>query len=240
MQDHDAPAVELRGGVPGRGDEVGRAVGGLDRRQVGQQPEDAAGAAHRRPPPGRPAGQRADRDPVLAREPDVAERGRGALGEQQLRGLPGRHRRRGVEEERDRDVLLLDEELDEQPLEPGVDVPVELAQVVAEGVVAVVGELDRLAALDAPPAALEAAADRRAHEQQQPLELAQEGLVEDGRVDLARQERLARAGRRPLAGSGRPADRGRAVHRSLAALRGAIRRSARRPRRGWPGRWPRS
>ena len=104
------------------------------------------------------------------------------------------------------DVLLLDEELDEQPLEPGVDVPVELAQVVAEGVVAVVGELDRLAALDAPPAALEPAADGRAHQQQQALELAQERLVEDGRVDLARQERLARAGRRPVAtGRRRPA-----------------------------------
>ena len=138
------------------------------------------------------------------REPDVAERRRRALGEQQLGRVPGRHRRRGVDEERDRDVLLLDEELDEQLLEPGVDVPVELAQVVAEGVVAVVGELDRLAALDAPPAALEPAADRRAHQQQQALELAQEGLVEDGRVDLARQERLARAGRRPLPGSGRP------------------------------------
>ena len=80
----DAAAVELRAGVPGRGDEVGRAVGGLDRRQVGQQPEDAARAAHRRPAPGDPAGQRADRDPVLAGEPDVAERRRGPLGEQQL------------------------------------------------------------------------------------------------------------------------------------------------------------
>jgi hypothetical protein len=42
----------------------------------------------------------------------------------------------------DRDVLFLDVELDEQLLETGQDVPVELAQVVAEGVVAEVGELD--------------------------------------------------------------------------------------------------
>ena len=103
--------------------------------------------------------------------------------------MPGRHRRRRVDEQRDGDVLLLDEQLDEEPLESGVDVPVELAQVVAERVFAVIGELDRLATLDAPAAALEPAADRRAHDQQQPLELAQERLVEDGRVDLARQER---------------------------------------------------
>ena len=70
--------------------------------------------------------------------------------------MAGRHRGRGVDEQRDGDVLLLDEQLDEQPLEPRVDVPVELAQVVAEAVVAVVGELDRLATLDAATAALRA------------------------------------------------------------------------------------
>ena len=51
----DAAAVELGAGMAGRGDEVGRAVGRLDRRQVGEQPEDAAGAAQRRPAPGRSA-----------------------------------------------------------------------------------------------------------------------------------------------------------------------------------------
>ena len=38
-QDHDAPTVELRGGVAGRRDEVRRAGGRLDRRQVGEQSE---------------------------------------------------------------------------------------------------------------------------------------------------------------------------------------------------------
>ena len=84
MQDDDAAAVELGAGVAGRRDEVGRAVGRLDRRQVGQQPEDASRAAHRGPSPGDPAGQGADRDPVLAGEPDVAERRRRPLGEQEL------------------------------------------------------------------------------------------------------------------------------------------------------------
>ena len=140
-QDDDAPAVELGRGVPGRGRRGRSALGGLDGRQVGQQPEDAAeprSEARRRAV----RRQRGDRDPILAREPDVAEGSRGSLGEQELRRASRRHRRRRVDEQRDGDVLLLDEELDEQPLEAGVDVPVELAQVVAERVVAVVGELD--------------------------------------------------------------------------------------------------
>ena len=45
QEDHDAAPGQLGGGVAGRGDEVGRAVGRLDRRQLGEQPEDAAGAA---------------------------------------------------------------------------------------------------------------------------------------------------------------------------------------------------
>ena len=181
-----------------RRDDVGGAVGRFDRRQVGKQPEDTARAAHRRSTPRDPAGQGADRDAILAGQPDVAQGRRRPLGEQELGGRTRGHRRGGIDEQRDRDVLFLDEELDEQLLQTGIDVPVELAEVVAERVVAVVGELDRLAALDAPAAALEAAPDRRAHQQEQPLELAQERLVEDGRVDLARQERLARAGRRPV------------------------------------------
>ena len=144
------------------------------------------------------------------------------LANSSLAGVPGRHRRRRVDEERDRDVLLLDEQLDEQPLEPGVDVPVELAQVVAQGVVAVVGELDRLAALDAPPAALQAAPDRRAHQQQQALELAQERLVEDGRVDLARQEDLARAGDRRSGGVASGAWRSRPIAGIAAVLGGRL------------------
>ena len=142
------------------------------------------------------------------------------------------HRRAGVDEEGDGEVLLLDEQLDEQPLEPGVDVPVELAQVVAEGVVAVVGELHGLAPLDAPAAALEAAPDGRADEQQEALELAQEPLVEHGRVELGGRKTW-RVGRR----SGTAA--GRCVAHGLGAGP-AIRRSPAGPRRGSCGRPPRS
>ena len=86
-------------------------------------------AARRRPV--RPASE-AEHHPVLGREGDVAERGRGPLGEDELVRRAVGHRGRPVDEERDREVLLLDEELHEQLLEAGVDVPVELAQVVAE------------------------------------------------------------------------------------------------------------
>ena len=137
------------------------------------------------------------------------------------------HRRRRVDEKRDRHVLFLDEQLDEQLLEAGVDVPVELAEVVAERVVAVVGELHRLAALHAPSAALEAAADRRSHQQQQALELAQERLVEDRRVDLRRQEDRAASPAPTAVGGEAPASRpGRSV------MVAATRRSGRRRRRG--------
>ena len=203
-QNDHATTVELSGRVAGGGDEVGRAVGRLDRREVGEQSEDATGAAQRRPPARRPTAECADRDPVLAREPDVAERRRGPLGEQ--RAWPAGPVAIDADASTSSvigDVLLLDEQLHEELLEPGVDVPVELAKVVAEGVFAVVGELDRLAALDAPPATLEPAADRRAHQQQQPLELAEERLVEDGRVDLAR--------------TGRPGGSRPAEHRATAA-----------------------
>ena len=109
--------------------------------------------------------------------------------------MAGGHRRGGIEQQGHGDVLLLDKQLHEELFEAGVHVPVKLAQVVAGRVVAVIGELDRLAAFDASPTTLEAAADRRAHEQEQPLELAQEALIEDGRIDLRGQEDRARAGR---------------------------------------------
>ena len=195
-----------------------------------------------------PAGGRSDR---TARRPGPGPRSRGRcspsaaaarFANRSLDGRPVRHRGRRVDEQADRDVLLLDEELHEQLLEPGVDVPVELAKVVARRVVAVVGELHGLAALDASPSALQAATDGRSHEQEQALELAQERLVEDGRVHLAGQEDLPRAGRGRRAGV-RGGLGGRTVHRAVARAgggRGATRPSGRRPRRGSSARPPRS
>ena len=170
------------------GGQVGRSGRRFDARQVGQHLEDAAGSAHRRKAPRDAALQHAQVDAVVGREPDVGECRRCPPAEEQLVGRTAVHRRRRVEQDVDGDVLLLDEQLDEQPLEACVQVPVERAQVVAEGVVAVVRELDRLTALDAAPGALHAAVDGRAREQRQPLELTQECLIEDRRVDRRRQE----------------------------------------------------
>jgi hypothetical protein len=195
-QDDHAAAVELRCGVPGGCDELRRPDDRLDRRQVREEPEHASRTPERRLAAARPAAERTHRDAVLGREPDVTQRGRGALREQELLRPAGRHRGRDVDEDRDRHVLLFDEELDEELLEPRVHVPVELAEVVPERVIAVVGELDALAALDAAPPALQAAPDRRAQQQQEALELTQEALVEDRRVEVVREERRTSSGLR--------------------------------------------
>jgi hypothetical protein len=232
-KDHDTASGELRRGVPGGCQQVGRAVRRLDPRQLGQEPEDAAGAAQRHPATRGAAAQRAERDPVFRRETDVAERGRGPLRELELVRPARRHRRRGVEQEGDRDVLLLDEELHEELLEAGEDVPVELAEVVAEGVVAEVGELDALSALDAAPAALQRAPGGRPHDQEPPLQLPEECLVEDGRIQLAGEERRTRA---RIADGRRQVGRATALgHRHVGAATAAIRRSGARPCRGLSG-----
>src|SRR5205823_7179127 len=86
-----------------------------------------------------------------------------------------------------RAVLLLEVELQKGALQPGVDVPVDAAQVVAVAVGAEIGELDRLAALDAAPLAAQHARAHPARGDLQPPQLAQEGLVEGG---VARPRRL--------------------------------------------------
>jgi hypothetical protein len=129
----------------------------------------------------------------------------------------------------DGDVLLLDEQLDEQPLEAGVDVPVERAQVVAQGVVAVVGELDRLAALDAAPDALHAAADGPRVTSSSRSSWRRNALVEDGRVDGRRQQVGPRGP--PLVG--RTATPASSPAGQSTDGRGHLRRGLRARRRRW-------
>ena len=219
-----------------RRDEVAGTLGRRDPGQVAEQPEDAPGPAQAVPAAGDPAAQDGQLDPVLGGQADVAQGSRGPLGEQELVRPAGRHRRAGIDDQADGDVLLLDEQLHEQLLEAGIDVPVELAQVVAQDVVAVVRELDRTASLDAPPAALEAAPDGLVEEQLEALELAQERLVEDGRVELGRQQvRPSLRTRRPRAG-GRAGRRGRFHPEAGRPAAGEpTRPSARRRRRGSRG-----
>src|SRR5262249_29059619 len=76
-------------------------------------------------------------------------------------------------------VFLVDEELDVQPVQPTVDVPVDVAEVVAHAVGAIVAELDAVPTAQAAPLALHAAAKYAAREQRQALELRQKPRRED-------------------------------------------------------------
>ena len=85
---------------------------------------------------------------LQAGEPDVGERRRDVAGLRELRAAPAArgaplHRGAGIDEEVQMQVLLLLEELDEEAVEPAVDVPVHRAEIVAEDVVAVIGKLQR-------------------------------------------------------------------------------------------------
>ena len=74
----------------------------------------------------------------------------------------------------DAQILLVDEELDVQAIGPPVDVPVDVAEVVADPVGAVVRELDALSLARATALALHAAAERPTRRDREPLQLRQE------------------------------------------------------------------
>ncbi len=84
------------------------------------------------------------------------------------------HRLTGVEENADRQLAFLFVEFEEQPFEPPVEIPVQVTEIVAVGVVAVIGELDRLAARAAPALAAGGAFGPPRREQLELLEAAQE------------------------------------------------------------------
>src|SRR3954467_3351683 len=77
-------------------------------------------------------------------------------------------------------VLLLQEQAEEEAVESGVEVPVEEAEVVADDVVAVVGELDALPLALAAPLALHPAEEDLARHQLELFEPGQELRVEQG------------------------------------------------------------
>ena len=95
-----------------------------------------------------------------------------------LVGVAEVHRQAGVEQGVDMEIFLLEEELQEQLVEPAVDVPVDVPQVVADGVVAMLGELDRRAPPLALPLALHPADEDLAADQLELFELVQELRVE--------------------------------------------------------------
>ena len=99
-------------------------------------------------------GKRNDAHPIKAAQRDVADRRRDLPGEIELARLAEGHGLAGIEENAHRQLALLLVELEEQPLQPAVEIPVEVAEIVAVDVVAVIGELDRLPARAAAALAL--------------------------------------------------------------------------------------
>ena len=77
-------------------------------------------------------------------------------------------------------VFLFHEQADEEPIEPGVQVPVEEAQIVADDVIAIVGELDALPLAFAAPLALHAAEEDLARDQLELFQAGQELRIEQG------------------------------------------------------------
>ena len=75
-------------------------------------------------------------------------------------------------------VFLFLEPLQQQLVVPGEDVPVEVAEVVARGVLAVVGELDPAAELHRPPLGQELAPEDPPRDEREVFELLQEVGVE--------------------------------------------------------------
>ncbi len=86
-----------------------------------------------------------EHDAVVVHQPDERQRRRDLLAVVQLGRIAEVHRQARVEQRVEVQVFLFEEELQEQLVEPAVDVPVDVPEVVADGVVAVVGELDRRA-----------------------------------------------------------------------------------------------
>ena len=142
----------------------GRAANSLNdsRRSVGPPASSRSSSSNTRkmrplPRPGddslaEPAAERQDRQPVEMHEADVAERRRDPARHVELRRL--RHRSADVEHQVDRQVALLVEQPEQQPVQPLVRLPVDVAEVVAGGVRPVIGELQ-------PAPALAASAGRR-------------------------------------------------------------------------------
>src|SRR6516225_10217131 len=121
-----------------------------DRGEEIDEAGDLVAPAGRRPALGDPFAEHADPDPL---EVDQAHNAEGRGDPDRTRELARRteaHRRRRVDDQVQAEILLVDEQLDVQTVEAPVDVPVDVAEVVAYPVGAIVAELD---AVPAPEAA---------------------------------------------------------------------------------------
>ncbi len=121
-----------------------------------------------------PLAERLDPHAVGPHQADEAERRRQLLRVVELRRLAKVHRPAGVDEHVEVQILLFEEELHDQLVEPGVEIPIDRPQVVAGDVGAEIGELDALPLALAPPLALHPPAKHLAGHQLQSLELGQQ------------------------------------------------------------------
>ena len=103
------------------------------------------------------AGKAAEGDAIVIDEADVPKRRSQLLYKKLLRRLTRTHRRTDVDGYMNGQVLLFEEELKEQLIEPSVNVPVHESQVVAGDIGPVVGEFHTLAATFRAALALELA-----------------------------------------------------------------------------------
>ena len=95
------------------------------------------------------ATERENGDAIQMREADVAQRGRNPARLVELGRLG--HRSRRVDEQIDRQVLLLVEQTQEQPVQTLIGLPVDVPEVVARRVLPVIGELEPAATLAREP-----------------------------------------------------------------------------------------
>src|SRR5258708_34399429 len=104
-------------------------------------------------------GQRGKRncaDPIEAAESDIAHRSRHLPRKVELARLAESHGLARVQENPHRQFALLFVKLEEEALQPAIEIPVNVAKIVALDVIAEIGELDGL-----PPRAAPALASRR-------------------------------------------------------------------------------
>ena len=102
----------------------------------------------------------------------------------QLRRIAKTHRLAGIDQRVEVQILFLEEQLEKQPIEPGVGVPIDKPQIIAGDVDAEIGELDALTFAQAAALPLHAAAKYLAADQFQLFELGQQFGAQDRPASL--------------------------------------------------------
>ena len=117
-----------------------------------------------------------DRQPIQVREADVAQGRRNASRHVELRRLG--HRSADVEHQVDREVALFIEEPKQQPVQPLIGLPVDVAVVITGGVRTMVGEFKTASALRRQPVGAVLPGQRALGDDVQVLELLEEVVFE--------------------------------------------------------------